>query len=102
MFNNEATWRDGAGAERRDGAGAERAVLNATPDPDAWLNGVLLPFGRRADWERYRSRERRDTLHEVDHAALTPYRESDQSVIDSTATIRIPVGDRTTDTDYCN
>lgn len=87
VFNNEAAWRDGAGAER--------AVLNATPDPDAWLNGVLIPFGRRADWERYRSRERGYTLHEVDHAALTPYRESDQAVIDSTATIRIPVGDRT-------
>jgi hypothetical protein len=87
VFDNEAAWREGEGAER--------AVLNATPDPDAWLNGVLIRFGSRADWERYRRRERGYDLREVDPAALTPYRESDQSVIDATSAVRIPVGDRT-------
>lgn len=87
VFGNEAAWRDGDGAER--------AVLTATPDPGARLNGVLIPLETPDDWRRYRSRERGYRLEAVDPAALAPYREADRAVIDATARVVIPVGERT-------
>jgi hypothetical protein len=86
VFNNEGTWREMKGNER--------AVLNAIPDKDSWLNGVLIPFGSQMDWERYQNREEGYDLHEVDATTLETYQESGEALINSIPTIKIPVGYR--------
>jgi len=86
VFNNEATWREMEGNKR--------AVLNAVPDEDSWLNGVLIPFGSQRDWERYQGREEGYDLHEVDPTRIEPYQEANGTIIDSIPTIKIPVGSR--------
>lgn len=67
---------------RRTDDDVECAVANAVRDPDAWLNGVLVPAVDRDEFRTFRERERWYRLIEVPFDDIEPYDESDRTRVD--------------------
>lgn len=65
----------------RRGESDETAILNAEPDPGAWLNALLVPDVPDEEFERYRQREHRYELVDVPAADVSPYDSSHEGTI---------------------
>ncbi|WP_336000287.1 hypothetical protein [Halorientalis halophila] len=66
----------------REGDGGETAILNAAPDPESWLNAVLVPDVPEGEFEEYERREFRYELVDVPANDVTPYFEADEPVVE--------------------
>lgn len=79
----------------REGANGEKAILNAQPEADAWLNAVLVPDVPDDEFERYRAREYRYDLVDVPTADLHPYDEADWPAVERAAERLLAVSEGT-------
>lgn len=68
-------------SKHREGEDGETAILNAEPDPEAWLNAVLVPDVPDAEFEHYRQREYRYDLVDVPAGDVTPYDAGDRQLV---------------------
>jgi cation transport regulator ChaC len=57
----------------REGEHGEQAICNTEPDPDAWLNAVLVPDVPADEYELYREREYRYEMVNVPATDLVAY-----------------------------
>ncbi|MFB6189242.1 MAG: hypothetical protein ABEI57_05115, partial [Halapricum sp.] len=59
-----------------------RKILNTEPDPDAWLNAVLVPAVPDNEFEEYERREYRYDLVDVPPSNVTPYDNTHEGTTD--------------------
>ncbi|MES3517212.1 MAG: hypothetical protein PPP58_06060 [Natronomonas sp.] len=87
IFNQQTSWRS-------DDETA-CAVANAVRDDDAWLNGIVIPDIRRAEFRKFRERERWYRLIEVPIDDVAPYDGDDRSRIEDHELIVTTTGMKT-------
>lgn len=68
------------------------AVANAVRDPDAWMNGVLIPTVDRDEFATFRERERWYRLIEVPFGDIVPYDEDDRDRLERTDLVLTTTG----------
>ncbi|MFB6142245.1 MAG: hypothetical protein ABEJ30_02750 [Halorientalis sp.] len=71
----------GMASRYREGEDGETAILTAEPDPEAWLNAVLVPDVPDEEFAVYRQREQRYDLVDVPAESVTAYHEPDAPTV---------------------
>lgn len=89
VFNQEASWREVDGRER--------GVLNVVSADDSWFNAVLLVDLDRAEFARYRRRERGYRLVEVDRETIEPYADDAGPSLDALDLVLVATGNKPRD-----